>query len=121
MNVKFKKLKQLKLAIGSFYVLVFLYVGAIFAGFLAPYHFAQENRELSYAPPSKIHVIDYFGKLCLPFVYSRSYKFDENYNRVYAEDTTRKCPIKFFVRGDEYQWFGLFKSNLHLFGVDKQA
>lgn len=121
MNTKFRKLKQLKLALGSFYVLVFLYVGALFAGFLAPYHFAQESRELSYAPPSKIHVVDSFGKLCRPFVCLRSYKFDEAYNRVYAEDKTQKYPIKFFVKGDEYRLFGLVKSNFHLFGVDRKA
>jgi peptide/nickel transport system permease protein len=30
-------------------------------------------------------------------------------------------PIRLFYRGDEYKLFGLFRLNLHLFGVDKPA
>lgn len=30
-----------------------------------------------------------------------------------------KYPIYFFVKGDEYKFLGLFKTNIHLFGVEE--
>ncbi|MBN3040800.1 MAG: ABC transporter permease, partial [Candidatus Omnitrophica bacterium] len=61
------------------------------------------------------------GRLVSPYIYKKSFKFDEFYNRVYEEDKTNKYPIKFLNSGDEYSFFGLFKTNLHLFGVDEEA
>jgi len=121
LNIAFRKLKRHKLAMVSWIVLVLLYLSAIFAGFIAPYHFDNENRILSYCPPTKIHFFNQDGKLCRPFVYQMRYKFDEFYNRVYLEDRTQRYPIRFFVRGDYYWLFGLFKANLHFFGVEREA
>jgi peptide/nickel transport system permease protein len=36
---------------------------------------------------------------------------------VYEEDYTAIYPIRFFVRGDEYELWGLIKGDLHLFGT----
>jgi len=115
----FRKLKRHKLAIWSLFVLALLYLSAIFAGFLAPYHFDNENRTLSYCPPTKIHFFTSRGRLTWPFVYKVHYKFDQFYNRVYSQDEEKKYPLKFFVRGDKYSILGLFKTNLHLFGVER--
>jgi peptide/nickel transport system permease protein len=35
-----------------------------------------------------------------------------------VEDTTVRYPIRFFVRGEEYRFWGLFTSDLKLFGLD---
>ena len=86
LSIGFRKLKRHGLAMFAFWILVILYLSAVFAGFLAPYHFDNEERSLSYAPPSKIHFFDAEGKLSRPFIYKRSFKFDEVYNRVYTED-----------------------------------
>ncbi|MBU0694121.1 MAG: ABC transporter permease [Candidatus Omnitrophica bacterium] len=119
-NTGFRKLRRHKLAMISFYVLVFLYASAIFAGFIAPYHFDNENRVLSYAPATKIYFFNE-GKISRPFVYLTSYRFDEFYNRVYRQDKSKKYFLKFFMRGDDYRIFGLFKTNVHLFGVEGEA
>jgi len=37
----------------------------------------------------------------------------------YHEDTTISCPIRLFVRGDPYRFWGLFTTNVHLFGVEE--
>jgi peptide/nickel transport system permease protein len=34
-------------------------------------------------------------------------------------DTTKQIPLRFFTRGETYKFWGLFESNLHLFGADK--
>lgn len=116
--VKFRKLRRHMLAMEAFYVLVVLYVSSVFAGFIAPYSFDNEERSLSYCPPSKIYFFDDKSKLSWPFIYQTSYKFDEFYNRVYIEDKTQKYPLKFFIKGEYYQILGLFKTNRHFFGVE---
>ena len=37
------------------------YLLAIFADFISPYSYDNENRLFSYAPPSKIHIVDSKG------------------------------------------------------------
>lgn len=116
-----KRLRRHKFAWFAFLTLVFLYGLAVFAGFFAPYHYANEKRSLSYCPPTPVHFFDKQGNLTWPYVYKTSYKFDEFYNRVYTEDKTEPFKIEFFKRGDEYSILGLFKSDVHLFGVDRGA
>ncbi len=115
------ELRRYRFAWVSFCILLSLYVIAIFAGFFAPYHFDNERRDLSYAPPSKVRFIDKEGNLTWPFIYKTAYKFDEFYNRVYLEDTQERYKLQFFSRGDEYSILGLFKGNVHLLGVGPEA
>jgi peptide/nickel transport system permease protein len=100
---------------------VALYSSAIFAGFLSPYHYDNEDRTLSYSPPTKIHFISDEGRLVWPYIYKTTYTFDEFYNRIYIEDKAQKYPLQLFIRGDEYSILGVFKSNIHLFGINKEA
>ena len=50
--------------------LAVLHAAVFFAGFLAPYDVASQNRELPFAPPSRIHFFDSNGHLGRPFIYS---------------------------------------------------
>ncbi len=117
----FRKLKQHKLAVFSFWVLLILYLSALFAPIIAPYHYETEKRTFSYAPPSRIRIIDSEGNLSRPFIYKRSYQFDQYYRRVYQEDKSQEFPIRFFTRGDSYHFLKLFETDLHFFGVDQPA
>jgi len=101
-----------------FYVLFLLYASTLFADFLSPYTYDNENREYSYAPPSKIHFVDEQERLSWPFVYGVNFHFDEYHKRVYEEDVSRKFSIKIFNEGDDYKLLGLIPANRHLFGVD---
>jgi peptide/nickel transport system permease protein len=38
----------------------------------------------------------------------------ENLKREYAEDRSRIQPLRFFCRGDSYEFWGLFRANFHL-------
>lgn len=116
-----KRLKRHRMAVFSFWALLILYLSALFAPFVAPYHYETEKRIFSYAPPSRIRIIDSEGNLTRPFVYKRSYEFDRYYRRVYQEDKNQKFPIRFFIRGDSYHFLNLFETDLHLFGVDEPA
>ena len=60
--------KKSKLAVISFWVLVFFYVVSILAGFLSPYDPYVNELESSYSPPTKIHLF-YKGKFVGPYVF----------------------------------------------------
>jgi peptide/nickel transport system permease protein len=92
------------------------HLAMVFAGFIAPYAPASQNRELSYAPPTRLHFADSSGFHWRPFVYASSADLDD-----YREDLSHQYPVRFFVRGDGYRLLWLFQSNVHLFGVDEPA
>ncbi len=70
------------------------------------------------APPSAIRII-HDGELHRPFIYALKRTRDPETARViYAEDESKVLPIRFFVQGEPYSFFGLVETRLRLFGVD---
>ncbi|MFH1784150.1 MAG: ABC transporter permease [bacterium] len=117
-----RRLRRHRLAMFGCVILGVLYFCAIFADFIAPYHYDNERRTNSYNPPTRIRVFDDKGEFDItPFVYNYSYKFNEFYERIYVVDTSKKYPVRFFTRGDEHKLLGIFKTDLHLFGVGENA
>ena len=104
----------------SLSLLGILYAAVLLAGFLAPYAPAEQNRDMPFAPPTRLHFAEATGKLHLrPFVYrlvSDPRSFGE-----YSEDRSTIYPIRFLVRGAPYRMAGMFEANLHLFGFDEPA
>lgn len=108
-----------KFAKASFVILLFLYLIILFADFIAPYSSIYSNREFSYAPPSKIYIINENGQLSWPYIYN----YIREYNpilmqTIYKQDRTQKHYIKFLPKGEEYKLLGIFKTKRHLFGVE---
>ena len=104
----------------SLSLLGILYASVFLAGLLAPYAPADQNRDMPFAPPARLHFVEPTGKLHVrPFVYrlvSHPRSFGE-----YSEDRSTVYPIRFLVRGAPYRIAGMFESNLHLFGFDEPA
>src|SRR5260370_18111610 len=96
--------------------LAILHLMVIFAGFIAPYDPGAQNRELPYAPPTRLHFFDASGFHLRPFVYASVLALDS-----YQEDLTREYPVQLLVRGNSYTILGILKSNVHLFRVDEPA
>jgi peptide/nickel transport system permease protein len=94
-------------------LLAALHILILFAGFVAPYDPATQDRELPYAPPTRLHFVDGGGFHLRPFVYGWTPVEDG-----YREDRAKAYPLHAFVRGDSYNFLGLRETNLHLFGVD---
>ena len=106
------------LAVISLWFLVLLAVTALFADQVAPYDPFGVERLRTLAPPTGIQLF-HDGRLVVPFVYGLSRERDAETARVHYEiDTETVLPIQFFYRGDDYNFLGLFKSDIHLFGVD---
>lgn len=109
-----------KLAMVGLVILVIFYLVAIFCEFVAPLDPLHRYSNYIYTPPTLIHFIDNDGKFSLrPFVYGIKSQLDlTTFRRVYAPDYSKKYPVRFIVRGSEYRMLGLFRTNLHLFGVE---
>jgi peptide/nickel transport system permease protein len=114
------KFKRHKLAQIAIVVLGILYFIAIFAEFLAPHPPLKRYKDYTAHPPSSIRIRDVEGNFHWPFIYGTVRERDPvTFRPVFAEDTSQRYPIKLFVRGDRYELWGLFSSEIHLFGTGK--
>ncbi len=112
-----RKLAKHKLARISMAILGVLYFGALFGNFIAPYGLDQFDGLYKDTAPSKIRFV-HEGEFVGPFVYKlEKHRNMETFKVTVTEDTSEYYPIEFFVHGTEYKFLGLFKTDLHLFGV----
>ena len=89
----------------------------VFAGFFAPYGSAVQDRDVPFAPPTRVHFTDAQGKFRLrPFVYAL--KDDPANPGGYVVDAAQTYSVRFFVRGAPYKIAGIFEADAHLFGVE---
>ena len=111
---------QHKAAVVGLGVLTVLYLIALLVEFIAPYATDRYNIKYILAPPQRVRFFDADGRFHLrPFVYDYTTARDPVSLRiVQTVDPERRHPIRFFVRGDEYRFWGLWRGNLHLFGID---
>ena len=112
------KFKKHKLAVVSLYLLFFMYFTAIFTEFLSPYNPNVRHIRHLYAPPQKMHFF-YDGKFHLwPAVYKLEFKIEqETLKEIYYELPDLAYPLKLFSRGEKYKMWGLWETDIHLFGV----
>lgn len=118
--IRWKFLKH-RVAVIALVVISILYIGAIFTEFIIPYNPTRNNAGYMYCPPTRIHFFDEEGHFHFrPFVYVMKGTVDpKTLMNNYVEDNKQKYFISFLVRGDGYKWWGLFSSNIHLFGVEE--
>ncbi|MCG5484589.1 MAG: ABC transporter permease [Sinorhizobium meliloti] len=108
------KFKRHKVALVSGIFLAMLYGMILICEFLAPYDLHTRNVDFIYAPPQSVRFF-HEGEFVGPFVYGRTMTLDmDTLKRNYTDDTTAVERIRFFCRGDDYRFWGLFESNLHL-------
>ncbi|MHB0875554.1 MAG: ABC transporter permease [Anaerolineae bacterium] len=114
------RFRKHKLAVICTYLLVALYLIAIFAEFVGPYDPNGQNTKLLFVPPVKLHFVDANGNFSLrPFVYGLELKVNmETLSKSYTEKTDEVYPVHLFVHGDEYKLWGLIPSDIHLFGIE---
>ena len=112
------RLRRNRLAMLGFWALVLLYGSALFADFLAPYHYASSARKKAYHPPmlTWVRFSDANG-LRWPYLTNSTYEFDANQRKVYRPIPGDTYPIGLFVKGDPYRLLGLFETRVHLFGL----
>jgi peptide/nickel transport system permease protein len=110
------KFKDHKLALASLAVLGVFYSIALLGPFLAPYDSWQPS-QFAFAPPTRLHIF-HDGHLTRPMVYGiKMISNSQTFERFILPDSSTVWPVRFLVRGSEYRWLGLVRSDLHLFGV----
>ena len=117
-GVALRQFRSQKPAVIGLCILVVLYVMTLFPGFIAPYGYDDQARDAQWAAPTDLHFSDAGGFSWRPFIYPVRTFIDENFNIAKERDTTRRCYLRLFARGDPYSFLGLFDSDLHLFGFD---
>jgi peptide/nickel transport system permease protein len=96
--------------------LVGLHLTLLLAGFVAPCDPGAQDRDLPYAPPTRLHFVDASSWHLRPFVYRWSAGPDG-----YFEDKRQSFPVHFLTIGPAYKLLGIFEVKWHLFGVDEPA
>jgi peptide/nickel transport system permease protein len=116
------RLRRHKLAMISLFVVVALYLTAIFAEFLSPYDYTQRFNRYLYAPPQIPRFI-HKGEFSLrPFVYGYEMTRDEKtLAEIYTWDEDTPHYIQFFPQVKPYKMWGFWELDRRLFGVEEGA
>jgi peptide/nickel transport system permease protein len=118
LETPYLKFKRRKLGVISLGILVVLYTGLLFEGFLAPYSPNTKFKTKSFQPPHRLHLF-HEGKFIGPFVYE--YVQVNPIFKEYRTDRGAVNRIRFFAKGEPYKLFFLFPAERHLFGTDTGA
>jgi peptide/nickel transport system permease protein len=114
------RFKRNRLAVIGGVFLLIMYAMAIFADPLAPYSVNTTHDRFVSAPPNGLRFVDTEGTFHLqPFVYGMEPAIDrQTFRKTFKLKTDEQYPIHFFGRGEPYQLWGLFATDIHLLTVD---
>ncbi|MDI3523517.1 ABC transporter permease [Kosmotoga sp.] len=88
-QLAWRVLRRHKLGMISLWILIIMYLVAIFADFLSPHDPYEQWQGLSYSPPSNIHWKDEDGKFTRPYVYPYVLERDPvTYKTTFAEGSS---------------------------------
>ena len=108
------RLKRHKLAVYSGAILFVLYFSILITEFLSPYALTSRHTDHIFAPPQSVNFF-HEGEFAGPFVYGLNYKLNmSTLKREYTIDKGAVQPLRFFCRGDKYDFWLGFESNVHL-------
>lgn len=123
-QVVWEQFRKHQLAVFGGLILGMLYVGAVFAPFIAPYGLSEYSTTAitKYQPPTRVYFRDpQTGAPAWPFVYATKRALNlETFLTEFQEDRTTRYPVRLFVRRPDqpYRLFGVIASDVRLFGVD---
>lgn len=112
-----RRFRKHRLANAAGVVLIIFYLTALFADFISPYRPVQRFPDFQNAPPQRIR---FFtgpeGWRFVPHIYEYEFTEDpETWRKNYVPDTDRPIRVRFFTRGEPYEFLGLIETRLHLF------
>ncbi len=112
------KFRKHKMALVGAGILIVFYLIGIFCEFVAPYNPEAYFIRYKMAPPTPLRIVDATGKLRAPFIYHRDRSKDpETLRDIYTENNEITYPVYFFVKGEPYKLWGIWESDIHLFGL----
>lgn len=115
-TLMWRKFRRHKLAMAGTAVVALFYLVAIFCEFIAPQDPFKRSVEYIHVPPQRIHFVGSYG--VWPYVHGLKQTQDERtWRKIYVEDRTVEHFIFPFVQGDSYKFWGIWETNVHLFGT----
>ena len=110
-----------KLAFIGLIILGLLYLMVIFADFIAPYNYTATHRDFLNVPPTQIHWF-HEGTFMGPFIYGvKRVRDPVTFGWKQEVDPSKIYPIRLFAKGQTYKFWGLWETDIHLFGVGPDA
>jgi len=114
-QVMWWKFKRHRIAVIAAAILAVFYASTLVSEVLAPYDLNSRDSRHIYAPPQPIHLF-HEGQFVGPFVYGYTMKLNmEALIREYTPDKSKVQPLRFFCRGDDYEFWNLIPGSVHLF------
>ncbi|MFT5448203.1 MAG: peptide/nickel transport system permease protein [Gammaproteobacteria bacterium] len=108
------RFRRHRLAVWSAFIILAMYLSILVSEVLAPYGLHSRHTGFIYAPPQEVYLF-HDGQFVGPFVYGLHYELNmDTLKREYREDESQVTPLRFFCRGDEYQFWGLFDAQFHI-------
>jgi len=108
------KFRRHRIAVASAVILLAIYSSILVSEILAPYNLHTRDSRHIYAPPQELRLF-HDGSFVGPFVYGYSMELDQQtMRRVFTADPSKVQPLRYFCRGDEYEFWGMFEANFHL-------
>jgi peptide/nickel transport system permease protein len=108
------KFRRHRIAVISMWILAAFYCSILVSEILAPYHLHTRDSRHIYAPPQRVHLF-HEGRFVGPFVYGYAMRLNEQtMKREFTPDSTKVQPLRFFCRGDAYEFWGLVEWDFHL-------
>ncbi len=104
-----------RLAVVALYVLILLYLMAVFVEFFAPYTRAWKNLDQSYCPPQ---VVNFSFSRGLYVNTLKQQRDPITFEKTYIVVPDEPIPLGFLVKGEPYKLWGLIPMERHFFGVD---
>lgn len=114
------RFKRQRAAMVAAWILGLMILLGIFADFVGPYNPTIEgaNKDYTNGAPQFPRFCDAAGCSARPFIYGvkRERSIETNFRWVSTIDTEDRRYVQWFVKGDDYKWFGI-AFDRHLFGV----
>ncbi len=108
------KFRRHRVAVASAVILLLFYASILVSEVLSPYNLHSRDTRNIYAPPQSVHLF-HEGKFVGPFVYGFSMELNtEKMRREFRPDKGKVQPLRFFCRGDGYQFWDLVEGDFHL-------
>ena len=113
------KFRKHKVAMASLMVLILLYIGAIFAEFIAPYEKNYRVPDAQLSAPTTVRIFEPNEGFSQPFVFAMKKELDtKTFTYKTVADRDEKWHLRFFVKTDPYKLLGFIPVSYRLFGVD---
>ena len=101
-------------AVVSAVFLLLMYFSCFISEFIAPYDLQTRHIKSIFAPPQAVHLF-HEGRFLGPFVYAQKMTRDmDTLQRVYTEDLGKPQQLRFFCRGEGYEFWGMIPGSFHL-------